>query len=465
MQPPIPPSPLPLITELQSEDCLYLNVWAPPVSQASRLPVIIWFHPGAYQMGSGSQPFWQGDAWARAGAVFVSFNHRLGKLGFLAHPELSNESEDGLSGNYGLMDQLMVLRWVRDNIGAFGGDPECVTIFGASSGASSVSLLMAMPQAAGLFHRAIAESGGAFGPSDTSTGIGDRWQTLDAAVAAGAHWASGIGALDINHLRAMSAEEICRRGALDPYDRHDMFGAARPIIDGQLVPESPVSCFARRGQIKVPLLTGSAANEAMGMGASLSREDHVARAKEEFGELADQFLDLYPAETDEEAAIASRSADGDRLFTWQNWTMARLHADADNPTYYYQFDHAPPVDMERSASAFHTASIFYGFQSFGLRPQWEWNTDDQAVADVMRRSWLAFARSGSPNCNLKPDWMRFYTGEPKQMRISADSGITEVSAQERKVFWDRFYADERAKVAPADQANSTSFRRSLSSCN
>ncbi len=465
VQPCPSPGPLPLATERQSEDCLYLNIWTPTTSPAAPLPVIVWFHPGAYQMGSGSQPLWHGDTWAREGAVFVSFNHRLGKLGFLAHPDLCNENGDGLSGNYGLMDQLAALRWVRDNIDAFGGDPDCVTIFGVSSGASSVSLLMAIPDATGLFHRAIAESGGSFGPVGPSTGIGDRWQTLEGAVAAGARWARDRAkASNIDSLRAMSAAAICRAGKLDRDDRGDLFGAARPIVDGHLVEESPFACFARGHQSPIPLLTGAAAKEAMGMGSSLDQASHFARAHEEFGSRAELFLELYTASTDEQALTASKGADGDRLFTWQNATMARLHAVSGFATYHYRFEQAPPVDRDRSYGAFHGASIFYAFNSFGLRPYWQWDAGDRSVSQMLLSSWLAFARTGNPGCDALPDWPRHEVQNPCQMRIGATPTAAEIARKDHIGFWDDHYALQRRQCDPAGDNKTASEHRSISLC-
>ncbi len=197
----------PTVDEPQGEDCLHLNVWTAAPDTNERRPVIVWFYLGAFQVGSGSAPFYAGESWAAAGAVFVTFNFRLSRLGFLAHPALRDEG-GGTCGNYGFLDQIAALEWVRDNIAAFGGDPDCVTIFGASSGASSVSLLMASPRAHGLFHRAIAESGGSFGPLGETTGVGDRWQTLDAAVRSGERWATAVGATTLPELRALAPETV-----------------------------------------------------------------------------------------------------------------------------------------------------------------------------------------------------------------------------------------------------------------
>ena len=432
-------------TENQQEDCLYLNVWTGAGASAAPRPVIVWFHIGAFQYGSGSAALYDGANWARAGVVFVSLNFRLGRLGFLAHPELTAEA--ALSGNYGLLDQIAALEWVRDNIAQFGGDPQCVTIFGVSAGSSSVSLLMNAPRARGLFHRAIAESGGSFGPVGTNTGLGDRWQTLKAAEDSGVSWANAIGQQSLADLRAMDGYSLHRANDRPAELGHATFDALRPIIDGSIIPQPSFALFAVGQQAPVPLLVGSAAQEefvvaSVGGGAAGYRQS----ARAEYGDWAEEFLTLYPGRSDEEAAQSALRALGDRVFTWQNWTWANMHARQVADTYYYRFEQAPPVPAGRyhenrdgrSLGAFHGASIFYSFGNLDAR-DWPWTGADRRFCKTLIRTWVHFARTGKPMADGIPDWPRFDPDNPSVMRLSAASAMGPVPEHPRLRFWDDFF--------------------------
>ena len=428
------------------EDCLTLSVWAPADHRASPRPVIVWFHIGAFQFGSGSAAIYDGANWARAGAVFVSVNFRLGRLGFLAHPELTEEQ--GTSGNYGLLDQIAALEWVRDNIAEFGGDPGCVTIYGASSGATSVSLLMVAPRARGLFHRAIAESGGSFGPSGPHTGIGDRWQHLADAERSGRRWALAENAGDLATLRALDADAIRRANARQAPVDGGVFDALRPIVDGNILPESSYSAFEAGRQALVPLLVGSAAQEEFVVATPPdSIQAYRTAAIEEHGPAARTFLSLYPARTEAEAADAALRATGHRLFTWQNWAWARLHARHTVDTYYYRFDQPPPLPPAtygeqrtgRSLGAFHAASLFYTFGNLHLR-DWAWTDRDRQLARTMIRTWVQFARTGVPSDDDLPTWPRFDPDRPSVMSIADRREMQPIGILPILEFWDRYYA-------------------------
>lgn len=255
--------------EPESEDCLYLNIWAPARTGTERCPVMVWFHGGGYNLGSGSLPIYSGEGFARNGVVLVTLNYRLGRLGFLAHPELTAESGYGASGNYGLLDQLAALRWVQRNIASFGGDPACVTIFGQSAGALSVSYFMASPLAKGLFHRAIGQSGAGFGPVDRTSGTSDANQGLPDAERSGVELAARIGANSIAELRNRTPYEIqmARIGdGFEPgrgYDRirpmngrgRGAFDNAYAVVDGYVIPDTVRSIFDRGAHNDVPLIS------------------------------------------------------------------------------------------------------------------------------------------------------------------------------------------------------------------
>lgn len=433
----VPPgSLLPLETEPQAEDCLYLNVWT-AAQQGERRPVIVWFHPGAYQLGSGSAALFDGSSWAQSGVVFVTFNHRLSLLGFLVHPSLVDELADGLGGNYGFLDQIAVLEWVQANIGQFGGDPGCVTIFGVSSGASSVSLLMASPRASSLFHRAIAESGGSFGPAGETTGLGDVWQTVLGAARSGEAWARSVGVSKADELRALGIDQLRHGAAAIRSAGGGAFDTLRPVVGGRGVVEQTATCFRRGEQAAVPLLVGCAAREELSLAAVANHCAFLARAASEHGSSIDAFLSLYPAENGEQAARSDRKATGHRLFTWQSWVMARLHAQSGHPTYLYRFEQAPP--LKGGAGAFHGASIFYTFDRFELRPDGAWSDEDRATASAMIDAWVAFARSGVPDTPRLPEWPRFAAHNAQIMRLSSESWVDVVQDRDVLDFWDSFY--------------------------
>ncbi len=244
-----------------SEDCLFLNLWTPAKDAGARLPVMVWIHGGGYQAGASHEPRHDGVRFARNGVVLVTLNYRLGVFGFFAHPALSKEDPRGSSGNYGLLDMVAALQWVRDNIAAFGGDPGNVTIFGESAGSFAVSALMAMPAARGLFHKAIGESGAHFGPSLAAP-------TREAIEANGEKFAAALGATTAEALRATSADEVLATVAKwQPW--------FSPSIDGVVLREPVAETFAAGRQAKVPLLAGWNADEARG-GVLLAAERPTA---------------------------------------------------------------------------------------------------------------------------------------------------------------------------------------------
>src|SRR5262245_26273614 len=291
--------------EAESEDCLYLNVWTGDCSPDARRPVMVWLHGGALLVGSGALPIFDGSALARHGVVVVTVNFRLGRLGFLAHPELSREHPQRISGNYGHLDQIAALRWVRDNIAAFGGDPQRVTVFGQSAGSTSIAALMASPLAKGLFHRAIGQSGGGFGRRAIAM--------LDTAEQAGAALTRAMGVHGIDALRALPARAIQLArpgdgsGIKELYDSNDPKGLDKAttwgVIDGHFLRERLIDTFERGAQHDVPLLTGATSDEGSNQPPAATRDELIRRAHADYGELAEQFLRLFPADTDAQAQV------------------------------------------------------------------------------------------------------------------------------------------------------------------
>lgn len=440
--------------EPTSEDCLTLNVWTAG-GPGERRPVMVWLFFGAFLMGSGAGALWNGEALARADAVVVTFNFRLGRFGFLAHRGLSEESGHGASGNYGLLDQVAALCWIQANIGAFGGDPDCVTLFGQSSGASSISLLMASPLAEGLFHRAIAQSGGRFEPPRRNIG----WPALSSlrdAEEEGMRLAASLGETSVAGLRNRPAADILR--ALTPAQPiswrqglvNPAFLCGYPIVDGHVVPQAGVrATFEARRHNDVPLITGSNAKEGAGKAGAADLAELLAEAQG-YGALRDGFLKAFPAASDAEAREAGSVTIGDRLFSWQNWAWAKLHARTSrHAVHYYRFDRVPAYppgvawaetdgDPATELGAIHGAEIPYLFRNLDKRP-WPWKPWDRELSLAMSAYWLNFARSGDPNGPGLVHWPRFDEAARATLFFGDRIAAGEAPAPERMRFWDAYF--------------------------
>lgn len=322
-----------------SEDCLYLNVWAPPRRPGQRLPVIVWIHGGGYANGSASMPLYHGERLARQGVLVVTIAYRLGALGFLAHPALSAESPHRSSGNYGLMDQIAALEWVQRNIAAFGGDPRRVTIAGQSAGAMAVSALLVSPRAKDLFHRAIAQSGGIFEPLQLAPGY-----LLANAERDGASHMQSLGATTLDEMRKLPAARLTGANAV-----------SHPVIEPHVLPLSPYDAYVQGRQHDVPLLVGSNSEEARALvDVTAVRADRFeADIAASFGALPAALLAAYPRATDEEARDARLGFERDLRFGWDMWAWARLAGAGCSPVYYSASSndrHFPPIRCMRAGA-------------------------------------------------------------------------------------------------------------------
>ena len=444
-----------------SESCLYLNVWTGPRGFETHRPVMVWLHFGAYQFGSGSDPIFDGAGLARAGATVVTLNYRLGRLGFLALPGLTAESEHRSSGNYGLLDQVAALQWIQRNIAEFGGDPGNVTVFGVSAGAHSVNCLRSSPLAAGLFHRAITQSGIGFSRAIDGPGHPAVMQTLGAGEEAGLELCEMLGTQSPGDLRALTVEEINgpqlrRSGGVWNFDLippevtvgSPVFDAGYPVIDGWVMPKAPRDIFEAGQQCDVPLLAGNVANESSGLPYIKSLGTYESAIRQEYGDFADELLRLYPATTDAEARRASGDLYADRTFTWSTWTVARLDATTGaTPVFHYRFMREPPLPadaeiIERdNAGAYHTGELPYVFSTFGQRA-WPWEDADRALNELMSGYWLNFARNGDPNGGRLPAWPRFEPGRPTTLCFGADGTVSigDIPNLGRLEAWSRYYS-------------------------
>jgi para-nitrobenzyl esterase len=436
-QPPI--SPLSFYAGGESrfdEDCLTLNVWTGPSGSTGR-PVLVWFHFGGFQFGSSANPLYDGAELARAGLTVVTVNYRLGRLGFLAHPALSAESDSGVSGNYGVLDQIAALEWVRDNVASLGGDPGCVTIGGVSAGGHSVHNLRASDQARGLFHRAVVHSGPGLAPPLDGPGHPAALHTLEAGAAAGEELGQLLGAMTSRQLRDVPVDQLVTtalpraagawRDPLAPQARTSMhaFDSSYPVVDGHVIREAPVDAYRSGRAIDVPMLVGGTDDEGMALPYLTRLGDYEEYVAETFGVRAGDVLACYPAATDDDVAAATRALGADHVFSWSAWTSARLQSrHATSPVWLFEFRHRLPIPArsqlgEKAArGAVHAADVPYLFGSFGAR-DFDWTDVDRGLGDQVRAAWVAFARTGDPNGDgpyrAGGPWRRFHEGEPTMM--------------------------------------------------
>jgi para-nitrobenzyl esterase len=414
--------------EEESEDCLFLNIWTGSPERGAKRPVMVWFHGGAYWAGSGAIPMYNGDGLARCGVVLVTVNYRLGPLGFLVHPELTRESSTGATGNWGLLDQIAALRWVRDNIEAFGGDPNCVTIFGQSSGSTTVNSLMASPLARGLFHRGIGQSGGLVGPLGRPGG--GFMMALQAAERLAQGITASLGWKTIDDLRAVTARDIQLRWPTDRPSR------CWVVVDGEMFPRDVYSIFASGDQNDVPLLTGANEDEGSAREPASDAATWKASLLNDYGKDGQLLFETYGG--GENVDRMSRRLGGHTTFNLMNWTWARLQARTGrSKVFTYHFNHAAPIppdqafaeNVGRGFGVMHTTEIHYVFDTFSCRP-WPWTEYDRALGETLRSYWVNFASSGDPNGSGVPTWPTFDPKAPSHLLIG--DGITIGEIPERR---------------------------------
>jgi para-nitrobenzyl esterase len=409
----------------RAEDCLYLNVWTSATKPNERRPVMMWIYGGGFTGGSGGLAWYDGENLASKGPVIVTMNYRLGSLGFFAHPELAKESGHNASGNYGMLDAIAALQWVKRNISAFGGDPNNVTIAGESAGAMMVGALVGSPLAKGLFHRAIAQSGGYMGLTMGRMAPGQTAQ------ANGVKTMEALGVKTIAELRAKPLNELTG------------LSAGGLIVDGYVIPEDLSLTFMNGKQNVVDVLTGSNKDEAnfglcfgsvgRGGGAGPTVETFRANATRRFGEAADEYVKLYNVTTDAAAQPAAHAACGDEI----NWNMrqwAVAQAKAGKKAYTYFFTRIPTINGGPSPQgATHTAEISYAFNNPKGQANQTWNDVDIKLADQMSSYWVNFITKGDPNGNGLPKWPEYKELTSGRVMVLGDTPQVESAAPAAKL--------------------------------
>ena len=386
-----------------SEDCLTLNVWTP--TSARNAPVFFWIYGGALSSGASRDPMYDGKRLAERGVVVVSINYRLGVLGWLAHPELSAESAQGISGNYGLLDQIRALAWVKENVAAFGGDPANVTIAGESAGALSVMYLMASPLARGLFAKGILESAYMISTPALKTAV----HGAPSAEQAGVTLMKQLKAADLAAMRAIAGDTITAAAAGFGYGP---WGA----VDGHVLTDQLVNVFDQGKQARVPLLAGFNSGEIRSLTplappVPASAAAYESAIRERYGDLADAFLKLYPPDNLQESIFATTR---DALYGWTAERLVRKQAALGLPSYLYLWDHGYPAAEAAKLHAFHASELPYVFDTFdGTPPLWPKNAhspEEDALTRAMGDYWTSFARTGRPQAKNAPDWPAYAPG-------------------------------------------------------
>ena len=437
-----------------SEDCLYLNVWTPAKSANDKLPVLVYFYGGGFAAGDGSEYRYDGENMAKKGIVTLTVNYRLGIFGFFSHPELTQESPNRASGNYGLLDQTAALRWVKANIAKFGGDPNRVTIAGESAGSIAVSAQMASPLAKNLIAGAIGESGGSINPTLSPIPLKEGEKI-------GAEFAKKIGVPTLKELRALTTLELYLKSS------DAGMGAFKTTIDGYFLPKTLPEIFEAKQQAMVPLLVGWNSEEMsyrmLTQGKELSNDTYKQRVKDLYGDKADEVLKLYPAGNAEVTEQSATDLAGDRFIAYSTWKWFDLHVKNSNQPVYRYFFSRPRPDMKEAdleaglaggvikkdkkspkppkpKGAVHSAEIEYAMGNLATNKVYDWTEDDYKVSETMMNYFANFIKTGNPNGDKLPQWPAAKNeSKPEIMVIDTETKAQRAENDARYWFLDKQY--------------------------
>ncbi len=439
-----------------SEDCLYLNVWTPATSSGEKLPVLVYFYGGGFIAGDGSEGRYDGESMARKGIVAITVNYRLTVFGFLAHPELTKESPHRSSGNYGLLDQHAALKWVQQNIAAFGGDPKKVTIAGESAGSFSVSVQMASPLSKNLIAGAIGESGSLLGTLPPVP-LADAEQI-------GVKFATSIGAGSLAALRAMPASDLLETTAKPDVPRFPV------TIDGYFLTKTPAQTYSAGEQARVPLLVGWNSEEnnyrSLVGNEKITKERYDTAVKKLYGDRAGEALKLYGGSTEEELQQAATDLAGDRFIGFSTWKWSDLQSKTGGkPVYRYMYSRPRPMmrsemgnvvaglaggivkstdsvakKTQAPRGAVHSAEIEYAMGNLSKNRVYDWQPEDYRVSEIMQAYFANFIKSGNPNGIGLPAWPAVVSGKPAPvLHLDVHTRVEQEKNRERYLFLDQFF--------------------------
>lgn len=384
-----------------SEDCLYLNVWTNSTSKTAKKGVLVWIHGGAFMGGGSAVPIQDGEALAQKGIVLVSINYRVNAFGFLAHSELSAESPTKTSGNYGLLDQIAAIRWVKENIQNFGGDPNNITIAGQSAGSMSVNCLVSSPSAKGLFQKAIAESGACF----TSGNPLVKTPTMQQEEVEGANFLKKCGVSSIKELRALPANVIVQ----------NVKRFFAPVIDGHVLPESIPTIVTKKKDNPIILLTGWNEYEGGKKVQPSTMKAFEEAVEKQFKENSSKVLAAYAPINEQDIAVKKGKLESDVIFGLQNYSWANIHSQNGRKVYLYRFAHDIKPKGDALYGAFHTAEVPFAFDNLKFFNR-NWDLQDHQLAKAMSSYWVNFVKNGNPNGTTLPTWQP-YTPEKKMVMM------------------------------------------------
>jgi len=424
----------------KSEDCLYLNVWTPAKSASDRIPVLVWIYGGGFNGGSTSESNYSGENLAKKSVVLVSIAYRVGQLGFMAHPELSAESPNHVSGNYGLLDMIAGLQWIQKNIAAFGGDPNKVTIFGESAGGIAVSMLCASPLAKGLFHGAISESGGSFGPPRLFTYPGENLKRLADAERAGKAYLDSAKVSSIAEMRKLSADKL-------PAIR----GLAWPIIDGYVIPDDQYKLYEAGKFNDTPILVGYNSDEGASFMPPKTPEDYITGVKARYGKFADDLIKAYPVGSNIVPKTA-RDLARDAAFGWHTWSWARLQTKmGKSKAFYYYFDQHPDYPEGSPRAGYgspHGQEVAYVFKHLDASNSQTTKTDLE-ISEAMATYWTNFTKHSNPNGEGVPAWPAFSDANPVVMYFGQTPHTSPVPSTESLKVLDTYFKWRRTPEGEA----------------